>query len=113
MLCDMKSKNSFSGLVLEVVKAIPAGKVMTYAQVALSAGAVGAARAVGSILKKNFDPAIPCHRVIRSDGKIGDYNRGEAKKRELLLEEGVIIKRKTVDPLCQDGLRRLFTHRTD
>ncbi len=42
-------------------------------------------------MKANYDPEIPCHRVIRSDGKIGEYNRGgpEAKLR-ILKEEGAI-----------------------
>lgn len=88
----MKLEKKFSDSVLEVVKEIPVGRVMTYAQVAACAGVSGAARAVGSILKKNFDPAIPCHRVIRSDGKLGEYNRGRAKKAELLREEGVRVE---------------------
>lgn len=74
----------------EVVKKIPRGKVLTYKEVALRAGSPRAARAVGSILKKNYDPTIPCHRVIRSDGIAGEYNRGRNKKLELLKKEGAI-----------------------
>ncbi len=63
---------------------------MTYKQVAAKAGSPGASRAVGSILKTNFDPKIPCHRVIRSDGGMGGYNRGGVtKKLEILKKEGV------------------------
>ena len=64
---------------------------MTYAEVARRAGSPGAARAVGSVMKKNFDPAIPCHRVIRSDGSLGQYNRGgtEAKASKLRAEGAV------------------------
>ncbi len=62
---------------------------MTYGQVAKLAGNPGAARAVGNILNKNYDPAIPCHRVIRADGKIGGYNRGEKQKIKLLQREKV------------------------
>jgi O-6-methylguanine DNA methyltransferase len=51
-------------------------------------------RAVGNILNKNRDLKIPCHRVIRSDGKIGGYNRGIKKKIALLKKEGVKIKNK-------------------
>ncbi|MDP3957836.1 MAG: MGMT family protein, partial [bacterium] len=47
-------------------------------------------RAVGSILKKNFDPAIPCHRVIKSDGSLGEYNRGVSEKARKLRVEGAI-----------------------
>lgn len=64
---------------------------MTYKQVARLAGRPGAYRAVGNILNKNINPEIPCHRVIRSDGKIGGYNRGVDKKAFLLKKEGVKI----------------------
>lgn len=64
---------------------------MTYLQVAKRAGNAKAVRAVGSIMAKNFDLKIPCHRVIRTDGKIGNYNRGgTAAKRALLRKEGAI-----------------------
>jgi len=70
------------------VAAIPRGKTMTYKQVAGKAGNLGAARAVGTLMSKNYNEKIPCHRVIRSDGKVGDYNRGgPGRKVELLLEE--------------------------
>lgn len=52
-------------------------------------GFPGAARAVGTVMRKNFDPLVPCHRVICSDGRLGAYNRGGAeRKAELLREEG-------------------------
>jgi len=73
--------------VFEVVQHIPKGTVMTYKQVAELTGNPKAYRAVGNILNKNYDPNIPCHRVVRSDGKIGGYNRGVAKKRAILQEE--------------------------
>ena len=60
----------------------------SYKQVAARAGNPRAARAVGTLMSHNYDEAIPCHRVIRSDGKVGDYNRGgPSRKIELLLEE--------------------------
>ena len=77
----------FSEKVLQIVLKIPKGNVLTYAQVARRAGSPRAARAVGNILNKNYNPDIPCHRVIRSDGKIGGYNRGIAKKKSLLKKE--------------------------
>ncbi len=82
--------SSFRGRVLAVVTAIPKGQVLTYQEVAQAVGSPGAARAVGSILKINFDPKIPCHRVIRSDGRLGQYNRGTKQKEKLLQQEGAI-----------------------
>lgn len=84
----MKKTTSFAAHVYSIVKKIPRGKTLTYKQVAIAAGRPGACRAVGTILSKNFDPTIPCHRVIRSDGKTGGYNRGEGRKAERLREEG-------------------------
>ena len=81
---------TFQEKVHDIVKKIPRGKTLTYKQVAERAGSPGASRAVGSILKKNFNEEIPCHRVIRSDGIIGEYNRGRDKKIALLIKEGAI-----------------------
>ena len=82
--------SSFKQKVFEVVRKIPRGKTLNYKEVAIKAGSPNAARAVGSILKTNFDPAIPCHRVIRSDGMIGEYNRGRENKIKILKKEGAI-----------------------
>ena len=84
------SQISFRERVFSVVKKIPKGEVRTYKQVALKAGSPGAFRAVGSILKTNYDPNIPCHRVIRSDGKLGQYNRGAGNKEAMLRKEGAL-----------------------
>lgn len=81
---------TFEEKVYSVVKKIPKGKVLTYKQVAEKAGSPNASRAVGSILKKNFNPEIPCHRVIRSDGTLGQYNRGIKAKIEILTKEGYL-----------------------
>jgi O-6-methylguanine DNA methyltransferase len=51
-------------------------------EVARLAGNKNASRVVGNILNKNHNPKIPCHRVIRSDGKLGGYNRGAKKKKK-------------------------------
>lgn len=80
----LHSKQPFPSRVFDVVRRIPKGKTLSYREVARRAGSPKAYRAVGNILKKNFDPNIPCHRVIRTDGTFGDYNRGAARKRELL-----------------------------
>ncbi len=82
---------SFTTKVYEVVSSIPKGKTMTYSEVAALAGSPGAARAVGTILSKNFNPSVPCHRVIRADGKLGNYNRGGSeKKKQILQSEGAL-----------------------
>lgn len=81
---------TFKEKVFSVVRRIPEGKVLTYKQVAQKAGSPRAFRAVGNILNTNYDPAIPCHRVICSDGKTGGYNRGAANKVKILKKEGVI-----------------------
>ena len=79
----------FSERVYRVVKKIPRGEVLTYKTVAKKAGSSRAWRTVGNILNKNKNLKIPCHRVIRSDGKIGGYNRGINKKITLLKKEGI------------------------
>lgn len=81
---------SFKNRVLEIVKTIPKGKVMTYKKVAVLARQPKAYRAVGNILSRNYDPRVPCHRVIRSDGTLGGYNRGTKEKKILLKREGAI-----------------------
>ncbi len=87
---------SFSENVYAIVSEIPRGKTMTYKEVAIAAGKPKAARAVGNILNKNPNPGagkgdIPCHRVIRSDGKPGGYAFGTENKRRLLRHEGAPI----------------------
>lgn len=86
----------FTKKVLDIVRKIKKGKTMTYKQVADMAGSPGSARAVGSIMKKNYDPTVPCHRVIKSDGTVGDYNRGGSEMKKKLLEKEKI---QTVDIL--------------
>ena len=75
----------FAERVRKVVRDIPRGKTLSYKEVARRAGSPGAARAVGNIMRTNFDPSVPCHRVIKSDGTLGDYNRGGPKRKRALL----------------------------
>ena len=84
-----KNSSSFKEKVLAVVKNIPKGAVMSYREVAKLAGSPRAARAVGNIMKANYDKSIPCHCVIRSDGRPGEYNRGQRNKIRILRREGI------------------------
>lgn len=80
---------TFSEQVKKTVANIPAGSVMTYKEVAMAVGKPGAARAVANIMAANYDLDVPCHRVIRSDGGLGGYNRGGIEaKRAILKNEG-------------------------
>ncbi|MEK7641776.1 MAG: MGMT family protein [Patescibacteria group bacterium] len=81
---------SFTEKVFSIVRRIPKGKVLTYKEVAQKAGQPGASRAVGNILSTNYDSKIPCHRVIRTDGKMGGYNRGVENKIKILKKEGAL-----------------------
>jgi len=85
--------SDFREKVFQVVKGIKKGEVMTYKEVARLVGKPLAFRAVGNILNKNYDPSIPCHRVIRSDGKTGGYNRGSKNKIKILKKEGVNLNK--------------------
>ncbi len=85
-------KSEFEIRVLLAAKSIPRGKTVSYGQLARMAGHPGAARAAGTVMKKNpFAPTIPCHRVIRSDGSLGNYSSGGTKvKARMLKAEGAI-----------------------
>jgi O-6-methylguanine DNA methyltransferase len=83
---------TFRDRVRAIVAGIPEGKTMTYKQVATQAGSPSAARAVGAIMRANYDTNIPCHRVIGSDGSLRGYNRGGTEqKRAILRKEKVLI----------------------
>lgn len=88
----MGHNNSFTQKVLEIVVRIQEGETLSYKEVAKLAGSPKAARAVGNILSKNNNwPNVPCHRVIRSDGKIGNWKWGKTKKALLLQQEGFLV----------------------
>jgi O-6-methylguanine DNA methyltransferase len=84
----MENTGNFKEKVYKVVGETKKGEVMTYKEVAKAAGPKKAWRAVGNILNKNKNPKIPCHRVIKSDGKIRGYNKGVENKKRLLEKEG-------------------------
>ncbi|HXV26406.1 MAG TPA: MGMT family protein [Candidatus Paceibacterota bacterium] len=90
---DEKSQMTpFARRVYAVVSRIPRGRTLTYAQVAAKAGRPRAARAVGNLMNCNPFPItkVPCHRVVRSDGSVGGYAWGAAKKKTLLRREGAL-----------------------
>jgi len=88
---DLRSLTEFERAVLFKALEIPRGQVRTYGWVAAEIGRPFAVRAVGSALRKNPVPVlIPCHRVVRSDGHIGQYALGGSDaKRAILAAEGV------------------------
>ena len=89
----MKTSNqgSFADRCYDLLKLIPKGKVTTYAEMAKALDSK-AWRAVGSAMAKNSNLiVIPCHRVVRSDGAVGQYALGSNKKSELLSQEGIEI----------------------
>ena len=72
---------------------VPKGKITTYGELAKAVGLKNGQRAVGKIMNKNPYPVIiPCHRVVKSDGKIGGYAYGEEIKSDMLTWEGFVIK---------------------
>ena len=72
---------------------VPKGKITTYGELAKAVGLKNGQRAVGKIMNKNPYPVIiPCHRVIKSDGKIGGYAYGEEIKFNMLSKEGIKIE---------------------
>ena len=85
--------HSFKENVLRIVRNIPEGNTLSYKEVATEAGNPRAARAVGAVVKANTDTTVPCHRVIRSDGTLGDYNglRGTSKQTLLLKEQTHVL----------------------
>lgn len=84
-MMDAACRTSLDREIYRTVAAIPPGATMTYAEVAAHVGRPGAARAVGAAMAANrFAPAIPCHRVVGSDGSLRGYAGGLDMKRYLL-----------------------------
>ncbi|MDD5137914.1 MAG: MGMT family protein [Candidatus Omnitrophota bacterium] len=79
---------SFQKAVYAATLEIPLGETRSYAWVARRIGAPKSSRAVGNALNKNpYAPFVPCHRVIASDGSLGGFRGGLAKKSRLLEQE--------------------------
>lgn len=82
----------FQELVWQGLRRIPAGKTLSYQQLANDIGSLNAQRAVGSANGKNHIPlVVPCHRVISANGKIGGYSSAMWRKEWLLRHEGALF----------------------
>ena len=87
---DLRLATGFRRNVLEHLRAIPFGATESYAVVASAVGSPRAVRAAGTACATNPVPVVvPCHRVVRSDGSVGQYRGGVAAKRALLALEAV------------------------
>jgi len=95
-LLENKNLTEFQIKVLKAVAEIPKGETISYKGLARKIGNPNAYRAVGHALSKNpFPIIIPCHRVIKSSGEIGNYSfGGKVKKQKLLTKEGYKSKNK-------------------
>lgn len=79
---------------------VPKGKITTYGELAKAVGMKNGQRVVGRIMNKNPYPVIvPCHRVVKSDGKVGGYAYGEEIKSNMLQNEGIEIKNGKISDL--------------
>ncbi|GMR02214.1 MAG: methylated-DNA--[protein]-cysteine S-methyltransferase [Acidimicrobiia bacterium] len=89
---DLRGLSDFQRAVLAACSRIEAGTVRSYGWIAEQLENPGSVRAVGTALGRNPIPlVVPCHRVVRSDGAIGNYAFGPEMKRELLIREGAIL----------------------
>lgn len=85
-------RESFNERCYALLKRVPRGKVTTYSELAHALGSRGY-RAVGNAMNKNpYAPAVPCHRVVKSDGSLGGFAHGTAAKTRLLKREGVKVR---------------------
>ena len=102
---DLRGRTEFQQAVLRKTREIPRGEVRPYGWVAREIGHPDAVRAVGSALADNPIPYfIPCHRVVRTDGVIGNYGGGGPEvKRQILEMEGVQLQR--LETLARAGFR--------
>lgn len=91
LVVNLEGETLFRRAVLAAVGGIPRGEVRTYAQVAAAVGRPRAARAVGEVMRTNPIPVlIPCHRVVRTGGHLGNYTPDPETKRRLLEWEGAL-----------------------
>ncbi len=90
---------AFETAVYAALAAVPWGTVLSYRDLAAAAGHPNAYRAAGSVMARNELPVIlPCHRVVKNDGRLGFYGDDPAWKARLLELEGVAVRRDPMDP---------------
>ncbi|HVY01463.1 MAG TPA: MGMT family protein [Candidatus Nanoarchaeia archaeon] len=88
---------SFYEKCYTVLKKVPKGKVTTYKSIAQQLK-TRAYRAVGSAMNKNpYAPKVPCHRVVNSDGRVGQFAHGTKRKIEMLKKEGIEVVNNKID----------------
>ena len=90
---------NFEIKVWRFLQKIPKGKIKTYSEIAKAIGSPNSFRAVANAVAKNpYPPSIPCHRVIRADGKLGGYSGkgGIKNKKKLLNKEGFSFKKSMI-----------------
>ena len=89
---DWSLTHGFTRRVLQATAQIPFGATSSYKEVAARAGSERAVRAAGNALGSNPIPiVVPCHRVLRSGGRLGGYTGGLERKEALLRVEGVLV----------------------
>jgi methylated-DNA-[protein]-cysteine S-methyltransferase len=85
--------NKLEHQVYKTLLKVPKGKVTTYGELAKAVGLKNGQRVIGRMMNKNpFPVIIPCHRVVKSDGKIGGYLYGQDVKTKMLSDEGVVVR---------------------
>lgn len=92
---DWRRVPAFHREVYEIARTIPAGRTLTYGEIAARLGRPGAAREVGQALGRNpFPLVIPCHRVVAAGGKLGGFSAtgGARTKLHLLEIEGAVVR---------------------
>jgi O-6-methylguanine DNA methyltransferase len=103
---DLEGLAAFERRVLALLPKIPRGEVRPYAWLARKAGSPAALRAVGNTMARNPIPLLlPCHRVVPTQGGVGNYAFGSEMKRELLEREGVPVGE--LEILARQGVRLL------
>jgi O-6-methylguanine DNA methyltransferase len=109
---DLRGRSPFEEAVLRKALEIPTGEVRPYGWIAAEIGRPKAVRAVGTALGHNPIPLlIPCHRVVRSDGQLGEYSMGGPEvKRRVLSAEGVDLGR--LEGYARQGIRYLGSDTT-